>query len=343
MSRLFMTAAIAFAFAEGGTLATDYTRERTMRVEIERTIEMATTEFSMERDGEPVEGRGGRGGGATATKQHIVHVDDVLEHEDGAPKRVRRAFKSVGGSTTFEAGENSGSTDLESPFEDLTLELSVDEDGDVAAEVVEGSEPDGEGALEGHRLTLALDAFLPDGEVGEGGSWELESDAVLAALGLDLERALFPRPQREEDGGGERGGRGRGRFGGGGSTSFLGQVEWEGKATLEAATEEYEGVECHVIAIELESSGDTPEPEGGGFGGGDDSEPPEIDSTYEIELEGRLLFSQKAGRPVRLEVEGTLSTEREMEMSRGGGTMVIYTKREGEFSQTVTVTEDSKE
>lgn len=341
MSRLLIPAAVAFVFAGSGTLATDYTQERALRIECERTVEMETTDSSFERDGEPMEGRGG-GGGGTVTTQKIVHIDRVVEHDDGTPLKVRREFESVEGSASIDMGER-GSTDVdqESPLDGVTIELE-DDDGDVEVKVVDGSEPDDSAALEGHRLALALDALLPDGDTDDGDSWDLESDDIIAALGFDLQGALFPPAQREEGGGERGGGRGRGRgMRGGGNERFMGNVEWKGKATLEGGTEDHDGIECIVITLELESSGDMPEGEGGGgFGGGD---PPQIDASYEVELEGKLLFSTEAARPVLLEVEGTIETEREMEMSRGGSSMVIYTKREGEFKQTVTVSEEAGE
>lgn len=313
---------------------------------------MATTAFEMVRDGVPVDVPFGRGGGSELTRR-VVAVDRVLEHADGKPTRVRRSFETVEAEGAVLFGENEMALEQESPLDGVVLELSL-EDGEVVAEVVEGEEPDAEASLEGHALTLALDALLPAADVALEESWELEAEAVLRGLGLDVESALFPPPSREE---GERGGRGgpggrRGgpRGGGGGSaTRLFAQGEWEAEATFAAEDEEYEGGVYALVELELESTGELPEPQFGGRGGGrgDDMLRPAgaaervLDSTFEIELKGRLLFSQEDRLPVLLEVEGTITTQRDIEREgRDGGTMEISTTQEGTFQHVVRIAEN---
>jgi len=102
-----------------------------------------------------------------------------------------------------------------------------------------------------------------------------------------------------------------------------------------------------VIQLELESSGDLPE--GGAFGGGRRRERgfaltgggrSARDSSFEVELEGRLVFSNDSGRPVLLELKGTISTERSNEFERQGRTMSMETAQAGTFEQTLTLSED---
>lgn len=319
----------------GDKLATDYSAARSVRFTSEMSVDTKST-MRMERDGQPVEPQGGMGGGSSSQGRVVTWVDKVLEHKDGAPTKVRRVFGDLKSTMTFMRGDQEQTRDSDGPLAGVTLELSLGSDGKVEAKVVDGKEPQSE-ALVGHHLALSLDAFLPDGEKAEGDSWDLEKEQINVGLGTDIVQALFPRPPEDASaGGGEGGGRrSRGGSGGFGGGSLLSTAEWEGKATLSDATEEYEGATCKVIKLELEASGDLPEPSFGG-GRGRAFEPETaaafFASTYEIKLEGRLLFDAKAKLPVRLELEGTLKTEssREFPGRDGGSPTKIDSTSEGE-------------
>jgi len=333
------------------TLKTDYAKKRTLRIETSSTVSLDTVDFSMERDGEPMEGRGGMGGGGTEVAHNIVQIASYLEAKDGAPQKVTLAFDSVGMDTSTMRGEEMVEDSRESPMEGVTLELSLDDEGETVAKVTEGDEPD-EAMLEGLSLTLGLDALLPEDATEVGGSWDLETDAIAAAFAFEQTGKLFPRPEREERGGGEgRGGRrggGRRGGGGGGADQILAAAEWEGKATLAEEEYDHEGINCIVIELEMTASGDVPQRErgeggggrrGGGEGGG---EPPSVENTYEIELEGRLLFSLDEGRPVLLEITGDIATDMTSERSWGESTMNMSMSREGKVDFKVTLTEETE-
>lgn len=192
----------------GSELSTRYAAEHALRVESETTLKLETTAMEMKRDGEPVEGRGGAGGGSSESRK-CVQVDRFLECSDGRAMRLRRSFESVDGDLEASFGGESRSSAIDSPFSGVTLELTRDEGGEVAVEVVEGDGPSDE-ALSGQALELCLDALLPPGEVEAGDSWALDSAAVLRALALDVGAGMYPRPQEERSegrGGGGRGGR----------------------------------------------------------------------------------------------------------------------------------------
>ena len=326
-------------------LRTDYARERALRIEATTHVELATTSFEMLRDGQPVDSRFGGGDSSFEVDRRLVQVDRVLEHADGAPTLVRRVFEAVVSDSSFVAGERSSDSHVEGPLAGVTLEVSV-EDGEPVAEVVEGDEPRDGAVLEGHVPTLALDALLPDGPVEPGADWPLDHEAIVHALALDLESALFALPDEEdEDDAGEgrgRGGRGRG-FGGG--LGFLPHTEWSGKATLLAELEDVDGVSCRIVGLELEGEGSMPEPEPGSWGGrGRDRafEPGAraalpFENRHEIRLEGRLCWSVDEARPVLLELEGKVLTESSFERSRGDSTMTMATTREGAFEHRVAI------
>jgi uncharacterized membrane protein YgcG len=351
MKVLLLTAG---ALACGQALTTDYSQASRLRVDVATTLSMETTAFSMERDGEPVENPRGGGGASTTEKRHVVQVDEYLEQADGRPTRVRRTFESVSFAGSMEFGDQSREMERESPFDGIVVELVVDEDGDVAAKVTEGSAPDDE-LLEGHQPDLALDALLPSGAVEVGDSWDLSGDEVVRALGFDVTDKLYPRPERSEGEGGREGrggGRGRGGFGGGGLSTvrLFSMGEWEGSATLDSLTEEHDGQTCALIKIELECKGELPEEDfGGGRGRGRGGylNGPALGSMvaneFQIEAEGKLYYSLADKRPIAFEIEGKLAVERRTERNSERGSMVISTSQEGTFTQTVSITaEESK-
>lgn len=320
MNRALIPALASAAALTAGELSTDYSRERTLKVVSETTTSVETTSMSMTRDGEPVD-VGGRGGGTVESTRKVVCLDTVLAHEDGRPTKVKRVFDEVEGSVLFGSGEDAREIDRESPLDGETLILTIDDEGDVIAEMEEG-EPDDSAVLQGHSITLALDALLPEGDVEVGDSWEPEGEDLITALGMHVE--LFPRSESEDEDSGD-GRRGRFRSGGGSTTSFFRDAEWDCKATLTDRKEDVDGVECVVIELEFEADGDLPEGE----------------STYEVQLEGELLFSVAERRPARLEIEGELTLETEREFDRGDVSMTMERTQEGRFEHVVTVTQES--
>lgn len=337
-------ASLGALILSGQSLSTDYGRQRTLRIEAETAVGLETTSFEMLVDGEPVDRP--FGGGGVEEQRHVVLLDGYEESADGEPTRVRRTFETVESESRASFGENERTQSSQGPLAGVVLRLTRDEDGDVEAEVVEGDEPDA-ALLEGQVLTLCLDALLPAGEVEEDESWDLDADTVRRALALALDPKLFPPPAENAPvEAGERRGGGRGGFGGrGGGSAFrlLQDAEWEGTATLEATDEDHEGEACSAIAIEIEASGDMPEPRGGrrgGFSVEPAESAPAVDSTFTVEITGRLLFANEARRPVLLELSGELSTERENEFERGDRTMTMHVTQEGTFTHTVLVSEE---
>jgi len=341
------------AFLDGVHPKTSYTAERELLIESEWTLDMEQVAFEIVRDGEPMDMPDRGGMGSSETRKVVIRetIQDV--DKEGAPTQALRAFETVETSSIMSFGDEEMESEREGRLHEVTLALKI-EDDEVVCEVEDGVEPDEEEALEGHQLGLALDFALPDEEVKEGGSWELDNDAVRAVLGLDIERALFGgRPGTPEEGGGGRGRGGRGgRRGGmgGGSSSFgtLVQAEWEGEATLESAEEDLDGVKCCVIALTFEASGEYEPPErewgGGGRRGGRALEPSLAESlvgvSYEAELEGKLWFALEEGHPVQFEIEGDVTVITETVREWGESSIEMYRESEGELELTVTITEE---
>jgi len=350
---LLSAATVLLSAATVGTrLATDY-GERTLRVESEAELSLATTLFEMSVDGRPAEGGPGRGGGGDRSFREVrssARTDAYLASEDGAPTRVKRTFEDVAIVSELSGGREEFSGERSSPLAGLTLELSLDEDGELVAELQDGDEPEEAAALTALPMTLALDAFLPEEEVEVGALWNPESDAIAAALALAFDEHLYPRPERPERGGegrergGERGRGFRGGGGGGGGLDFLTEAEWEGEATL-AELDADEGLAR--ITLQLVGSGALADPEPGG-GGGRRREfradravipVPFRDGSFEVLLEGELTF-QLDGTPVGLQLGGTLTTERHISRERGDRQIEILTEQEGTLRFSVEVSEE---
>lgn len=336
--------------ALGSTLATDYTADRSLRVERRIHTTSEVVDMVMIVDGEEMD-RGGFGGGANERTLSITTVDKVLAHEEGAPTRVRRTLETLSTEGVMSMRGEERDFERTSDAEGAVLDLSRAENGDLEVKVEEGSEPEGAdfASLE---LTLELDALLPTEEVEAGGTWGLESEAIVRGLGMGLEGSLFGRPSM----GGDRGGRGeggggrggRGGFGGGRggfSLETMAGLEWKGEAKLTEETETVDDLECLVIELELEADGALPEREwGGGRGGRGGGGALElgaplmlVETTVEVELEGRMLWSLTENRLVSLELEGDFTMQMERSMSRGDREMEMSSTTEGAVEFKVSV------
>lgn len=330
-TRSSSVAAFGLLFLGAGELATDYKAQRTLLYTSEMSMEMETTSMSMERDGQPVDFPGG-GGSSTANTRKLEWSDKVLEHKDGVPTKVQRKFGELKQGMSFVFGDNENASERDGALNDVTLELTRGEDGKVEAKAVDG-DADGN-ALVGHHLELSLDAFLPEKKVENGDAWDIDAAAIKRGLVIDLNNVLFPpqEPSGGEGGGGE-GRRGpRGPRGGSGS-SLLSNAAWEGKATLSADTEEYEGASCQVIKLEFEADGELEEPSFGGgrgraFGIGSAAL---VETTYEVKLEGKLLFDAAKKLPVHLELEGKAKIDSNRSFEREGSKTVMQSTQEGDI------------
>lgn len=335
--------AVSLLCLSGGKLATDYSKERALKIEIDSTTKMETTS-KMVVDGQPSD-RGPQTIGSEV-ERHIVQVDKVLAHEDGAPTKVKRKFVELKNNSTVSFGEDERTDDHDGALVGVTLELERGDKGVVEVKVVDGK-ADG-AALEGHKLELALDALLPSGDEKE---WDIDSKAAARALGFDVSKALFPPPEPPSDsGGGGSGGGGGGRSRGRGSmggASFLQTAEWEGKAKLKDGDEDYEGVACAVIELELGAKGDLPEWGGGGSGRGRSFDPlassERSDNTFEVSLKGKLLFDKEHKMPVHLELDGKLSTVSHREGKFRDSDFVSDSTGEGTIKYEVSVSSAKEE
>lgn len=330
-------------FLGGHELSTDYGKERSLRTTSELEIDLETTTMEMLVDDEPVEDDR-PGGMSSSLVRKCVLLDEIREGAGAVPRRVRRHFEALKDESTFSFGGDERSDEREFPLQGVVLDLSLDDEGEVHAELVEGPTPEDDALLEGHALTLFTDAFLPEAGIELDGSWALEDEAVRRALGTALDARLFASPPPDAGGRGERGEggdrRGPGR-GPGGPGRNLGLLTWEGKAKLVAIDEEHGGQPCARIALELEGRGDLPEPSfrggGRGFAYGLPAAPPALEGTLEAHLKGDLFVSLTERRPLGLSLDGELEIENRFEREREGRRFSSHTVQSGRLTLTVDV------
>jgi hypothetical protein len=350
MKLLVLTAIASTTLVGGKTLSTKYTTEHALKVAFESSSTTEMTTMEMEIDGEPAPNRGGGGGGKTEMTREEVHVDRVLEATDGKPTKMRRTFEKVGGTMTNARGDN----DFSSPFQGITVELERAKDG-ISSSVVEGKAPDADKALEGQQLELFIDGLLPKGDVDVDATWDLDKDAIVRALRLDVQRNMYPPPERPSDGGGggRGGGGGGGRRGGGMGGGMMGggggmdKYDWKGTAKLTSLDKEVEGVKCAVVELKLEASGEREMPAFGGGGPRPKKDMLELasalenTSTYSVTLEGKLYFDVKDRRPVKLDLEGHTKTESKMESTQNDHSRKSHFVSEGKLTYKVEVSEET--
>lgn len=334
----------AAGLAAGHELATDYGRARTLETTSEFELDLQTTLFEMTVNGEPVEGRGGPGGGGSSLVRKAVIVDEIAAGSKGSATKVKRTFATLHDESTFSFGEEERTDERDFPLAGVTLALTRNAEGEVEHELVEGTQPDDAELLAGHLPESLLDALLPEGAVEVDGTWKLEHDALRAALATALDARLFADPPREEGGGrGERGERGPGRGRGGmrgGPARSLASITWKGEAKLVALDEEHEGVACVKIELELEGEGELPE-----FGRGGPPRDfallpvaaPALAGTITARLEGALYLSLSEARPVALQLDGELAIDSSSEREREGEVFTTRSRQEGKLTLNVSV------
>jgi len=335
----------AAGLAAGTELTTDYGRPRTLETSSEFELDLETTLFEMTVNGEPVEGRGGPGGGGSSLVRKAVIVDEIAAGSAGRATKSKRTFVTLHDESTFSFGEEERTDERDFPLAGVTLALVRNEEGEVEAELVEGTQPDDSALLAGHLPESPLDALLPEGAVEVEGEWTLEHDALRAALATALDARLFAEAPREEGGAGrgERGERGSGRGRGGmrgGPARSLAALTWKGEAKLVTLDDEHAGVACAKIELTLEGEGELPE-----FGRGGPPRDfallpvaaPALAGTITARLEGALYVSRSEARPVALVLDGELAIDSSSEREREGEVFTTRSRQEGKLTLNVSV------
>lgn len=243
----------------------------------------------------------------------VAVSDEYVSVADGRPVRLRRAFDSIAGQQVFsvsadELDEEAMEFEMTSELEGAEVLFSWDEDDEEYGVAYAGEDDRDEDLLAGVWEDMDLRGFLPDGEVSEGDSWEIGSGALAAAFlpggdlallpdmdALDVDDEFMTLMEEFEE-------RFQDRF----QELYESIFEGETTGTYEGTRDE-DGVEVHVLAIEVQvdSTTDFAEivmeiiqavAEEEGVGDEVDIDVETADVSFELEGEGELLWDAQAHR-----------------------------------------------
>ena len=259
-----------------------------------------------------------------ADEDRVVFVDEVLAVDDDARvTKLRRTFETISSDATYTYGEEVEEVPGESALEGLTVVFTWDPEEEAFDVEFDGEEGD-EDLLEELEAPCDLAEFLPDGPVSEGDTWEVAVDAFarLSSPGGDL--VILDEGETEADD----------EFGDEFDENLEGTItcEYEGEREVDGRK-----LAAILVQAELRTSVEEEADE-------EDFEGAEVEGTqtftFEMSLEGVLLWDLAAGHAVSFELVGdaelTIATDQEMEAD--GTSLEMHSKQrfEGDLSVTVT-------
>ncbi|MCP3917572.1 MAG: hypothetical protein GY711_18665 [bacterium] len=308
-------ASVKFSPADGSTLTKTFTN----------TVKFGLDDMSMLMNGEENPMMPQMEMDMTMT--HIVTVsDEYVSVKDGRPAKLKRSYDTISqdmevdmtveamGQTNDETATGSGSSELEGK----TITFAWDGDADEYKLSFGDDEGDDE-LLENLIEDMDLRGLLPEDEVSEGDSWDIELSGLVDILapGGDLKIDI------EMDGQ---------EMGGGPDPTMMADMRemladmLEGEATAKfAETREVDGAEVAVIelSIEIDTARDMSDlieemiaeeaPEGV------DMNIDRVDVEFALETKGQMLWNIKAGVIHSLELEGEAAVAMDMEMGMDMG------------------------
>jgi len=239
---------------------------------------------------------------AMEQSEHKVWTDSFEAVEDGQATTLKRTYDELGSESTTTFTDPEGNEDVtedegESELEGASVVFKWDSDDESYTVAFHEDDEDGdEDLLEELEFDAFLLGFLPEDEVSEGDTWEIELEAFnqLSSPGGDL--AIIEGDEEEDDD----------DFG----DQFEENLEGDIKGEYKGMREE-DGVEYAVIFVtaELETNVEQDKPlpfegvEGTSVG----------TYAFVLELEGELLWNVKAGHAASFTFGGDMELEIEEE------------------------------
>jgi hypothetical protein len=301
---------LAFQPEEGTRLTT--TAKRSLKLVLE------DSELSMFFDGEEQEAESPDIELTMLETESLVFTDEYSSIEGGRAERIERSFETIETNSTqsvvdpageeFE-DETPGSSDLVDTGVVFTwdadageYDVSFDEDSDDADEEL----------LEELYAVADFSWFLPEGEVEEGDTWEIDIEAFKHTTAISGELAVIREGEEDEP---------EDDFGEQFEDNLSGEMEGEFKGVREVYERRLAVVHVSAkLATQIEQVEEIEELEGGE---GESSEVFE----FEFELEGNLLWDIEGGHAHSFEFEGdvnmTLTNEQEL---AGEGHEISFTQ-----------------
>jgi len=339
-----LSALTCLAFSTRGDAPSFHPTEGTvLKKHIEVTSEITLDEMTMVMGGQDMGAAMGMEMTTIAT-QVIAITDTYVAVDEDRPTVLERRFDELSSTTEVEMS-NAMAPDVEqemtgsSELEGLTVVFTWDEDGGGYS-VEFGEESDGDDELlEGLTEAMDLRGMLPDGEVSEGDTWDIDPDVLLEVLApcgsvkirpeelagmMDMNT---PQPSPAE---------------------MLGEFEGDVTAEFEGLRDE-DGTRVAVIklTIDVDTAKDMTEfmeemmsememPEGMDI----DMDIESMDMEFEFQGEGHLLWNLESGLVYSLQIDGNVkqAMDTAMSMSMGGTEQSIEQSMSFSGSQSVTLT-----
>jgi hypothetical protein len=311
------------------------------RVTIENELELE--DMSLEVDGRDVSEMAGQVEISLKVSMELAVTDHYEALADGRPTRLKRSFDEIS-SITHVSGSNpmAGSEDkdipLESELEGSTVVFSWDEDESSYQVAFDGGEGD-DALLEELEENLDLRGFLPAGEVAEGDSWDIPAEAVKAALAPGGDVKLRPEGQSDPMSG-------MNQFS---QNDIIGDLDGEFTAVYDGTREE-DGTRVAVIKLKIEAKSArdmseqvdeiTEEMKKGNMPPGVEIDISALDTEYEFDAEGDLLWDLEAGHVHGLSLSGEVRmiVDMSMNMKLGDSDQSMEISQTYVGNQTLTLT-----
>ncbi|MHC4377933.1 MAG: hypothetical protein ACYS26_15145, partial [Planctomycetota bacterium] len=321
--------AVRFAPAEGLSLTKTYTITSESELEDQETLvngEAPPADMDMEM--------------TNVSTMSMTVTDTYVGVGEGRPTKLARTFDSLGSDATTEMvvpmmGPQEMEVTSSSELEEQTVHFVWDaEAGEYAVRFPEDAEDADEALLEGLTEDLDFRAFLPDGEVSEGDSWEVSPSALMDVMAPGGDLKLEAESDDEM---------GMGPDAGQQMSDLLGEIEGELSAQL-TGFREADGVRMAVIALtfDVTSSNDLTDMIMEAMAEqeapmGMDMDIESVDVSVAMEGEGELVWNLSAGHFSALTLEAEITTDTDMAMSMAMGTESMSLEQSMTNSGTITI------
>ena len=282
----------------------------------------------------------------TSVKQIVAVTDRYAEPGAGRPAKLVRTFDELSSATEIAMsnpmmGEMDAELDGQSDLEGLTVVFDWNADNEEY-DVSFGEDSSGdEGLLEGLVEAMDLREMLPDGEVSEGDTWEIDPDVLRQAFAPGGAVKIEPDDDSMGDMMGMSGPQPS-------PDQFLGEIEGEVSAEF-GGVRDADGTRVAVVklAIDVNSAkdlsemiadmmADAPFPEGVEI----EMDVESFDMEFLFEGTGELLWNLEAGVMHSLEISGEITQiiDTSMNMNMNGNEQAIEQSMTMSGSQSVSVT-----
>lgn len=321
--------AVRFAPAEGLSLTKTYTITNETELEDQETLvngEAPPADMDMEM--------------TNVSTMTLTVTDTYVGMGEGRPTKLARSYDSIGSDASTEMvvpmmGPQEIDVASTSELEEQTVHFVWDaESGEYAVRFPEDAEDADEELLEGLTEDMDFRAFLPDGEVAEGDSWEVSPDALMDVMAPGGNLKLEADSEDEMGMGPDTGQQ---------MSDMLGEIEGELTAQL-AGFREADGVRMAVITLtfDVTSSNDLTDMVMEAMAEqeapmGMDMDIESVDVSVAMEGEGELVWNLSGGHFASLTLEAELTTDTDMAMSMAMGTESMSLEQSMTNSGTITI------